>query len=139
MPVLKKTKEINEKNQEQLFQDIIKCLYGRNIHKNGKVNSCEFFYEEKKYRILNSNGIDNAYKAYSGQIELVVDWKEESEESEVFTIYNFADFDKQALEKMTDDTFAKAKGRALAQKAAKGMDCPVILTGEAITTSYNFV
>jgi len=118
---------------------LVKDLFsGENNVPGAKINSCEFFININKSRILNSKGLDVTYHSYSGQIELITEAKSDKEEVELFDVLDFADYDpewiKETVKKSLEKTVLRTKAIPLPQIS----DIPVILTGEAVKTFFEY-
>lgn len=102
------------------------------------INSCEFFINVTKSRILNSNGLDVRFDTYSGQIELITEAKANTEEVELFDVLDFADYDpswiKDRVRKALEKTVLRTKALPLPQIT----DIPIVLTGEAVSTFFSY-
>ena len=131
--------KFGEGNVIKHISNLVKDLYSKdNIVEGAFINSCEFFINEKHIRIANSKGLDVEYDAYSGQIELITESKSGVEEVELFEVLDFSDYDALWIKETVKETLLKTKLRAQAVPLKAVKDIPVILTGEAVKTFFNY-
>ena len=131
--------KFGEGNVIKHISNLVKDLYSEdNVIEGAYINSCEFFINEKHIRIANSKGLDVEYDAYSGQIELVTESKLGVEEVELFEVLDFSDYDALWIKENVKETLLKTKLRAQAVPLKIVKDIPVILTGEAVKTFFEY-
>lgn len=117
---------------------LVSALYSEDRFDNGKVNSCEFFLERITTNVVNSLGVDESYISYKGQIELVVDWKEQGEEVEITEYIDFSDFDPDQIKHIVAETLEIARLRAIAKPLPKLSDIPVILVRDNVNEFMSY-
>ncbi len=132
------TSSFSDGNISEFLPQIAGAIYECDNHANGKVNSCEIFLEKIVTTVANSEGINESYTSFRGEIELVVDWNEGGEEVEVIEDYTFSDFDRSKIVSMVDKAFEKAKNRAVATPISALGDIAIILTGESARELLSF-
>lgn len=129
--------KFNEGKLINHISNLVKTLFSENTIENSFINSCEFFINNKNTRIINSNGVDVSFNSYSGQIELVTESKNSTEEVELFQVLDFSDLDENWIK----DTVKKALQNTLLRASATPLpdikDIPIILTGNAVKTFFS--
>jgi len=131
--------KFGEGNVIEHISNLVNDLYSKENYIEGAfINSCEFFINEKHIRVVNSKGLDVEYDAYSGQIELVTESKSGVEEVELFEVLDFSDYDSQWIKETVKETLLKTKLRAQAVPLKAIKDLPVILTGDAVRTFFDY-
>jgi len=131
--------KFGEGNVIEHISDLVNDLYSEDNSVEGAyINSCEFFINQKHVRIVNSKGVDIEYDVYSGQIELVTESNSEHEGVELFEVLDFSDYDKEWIKDTVKQVLLKTKLRAIATPLKAVKDIPVILTGEAVKTFFNY-
>lgn len=73
-------------------------------YENGWINSAELFLDKVNTRIVNSKGMDIAWKSYRGELEFITTWKEEREEIDLYEDILFSDYDKAAASSIYEET-----------------------------------
>ena len=63
-----------------MTDSIFKC----DDKQNGSINSAELFLNKSQFRIINSEGIDLSFNNYKGYLEFITNWKDDSEEIELY-------------------------------------------------------
>lgn len=122
-----------------LAPKIIKALYSQDIHEDGRINSVELFLEKSQRRLLNSNGVDQAYTTYYGEIELIVDWMPTGGEAvEIFNVLRFSDVDEAKITNFSKDALETARLRASAKPMRGIKDVPVLLTRGSVPEFFRY-
>ncbi len=117
---------------------LIEAVYKNDTHKNGSINSTEFFVEKHTKRILNSRGVDVSYDIQSCMIEIIADWKEDGEEVELHEILHFASIDYLELENRVSDLLEETRLRAIATPLKPVGNVPVILSGGSVKSMIQY-
>jgi PmbA protein len=131
--------KFSEGNITDSIIHLVKDLFSdENNVPGAKINSCEFFININKSRILNSKGLDVEYESYSGQIELITEAKSDKEEVELFDVLDFADYDPKWIKEIVKHSLEKTVLRTQAVPLPQISDIPIILTGEAVKTFFDY-
>lgn len=138
--------EIPEKVESKFSEDdlsvwlpgLIDGIYSVDNEENGRINSSEIFINKINNRIINSKAVDVSFTTYSGEIEVITEWKEDKEEVELFKIINFSDYKPEELTEIVKTMLLNSKERALALPMPKLKDIPVLFNGESVKTLFNY-
>lgn len=123
---------LNEKSLDEWLPHFISAIQNQDIYEKGSINSAEVFINRIYTRILNSEGVDVSFENYRGQIEIIVNWKEEKEEVELYKNIDFASFDKALIEKTVKDMLLQCRERAVAEETPGLGKHTVLLSEEAV-------
>lgn len=129
--------KFNSGNPIDHISKLVKTLFVENTLEHAFINSCEFFININNTRIINSKGVDINYDSYSGQIELVTESKNGTEEVELFDVLDFSDFDESWIRSTVKKALQNTLLRASATPLPSLKNVPVILTGGAVKTFFN--
>ncbi|MPM54616.1 hypothetical protein SDC9_101395 [bioreactor metagenome] len=93
------------------------------------INSYEVFVNEKKVRIINSNGVDVAYRTLDSQLEIIINAKKDGQEIEIYRNYLFGTCDQAYLTKEIQKTLLIGKDRTEAGNTPNLKRFTVLLGG----------
>jgi len=113
------------------------AVYAQDKHDKGNISYSEFFVDQSGIRIINSNGVDVRYTAYSVDIELSVHWRDGGE-VENFEAYKLADCDTALIGGRVEKLFNIASQKPLAVPTPSVNDVNVLLTGECLNEFFNY-
>jgi predicted Zn-dependent protease len=130
--------QFSQKELTPVLKKLQERLYVNDTFDKGGINSAEIFVNKYKRRFLNSEGIDVTFPRYQGDIELICDWKEGSEEVEIYNMFSFSDVDSNFIETECRDQIEHCRLRSLAEKSPDLKNIPIILTGEAVKETMGF-
>ncbi|EOD01182.1 metallopeptidase TldD-related protein [Caldisalinibacter kiritimatiensis] len=114
------------------------AIYKEDVHDNGAINSAELFLNKIYTRNVNSKGLDVNYTKYKGELEFITNWKEQSEEIELYKDIKFADFAPEMISEKVKEMLLFSKQKAIAKPTPSLNKIPVILTGEPIQEFLNY-
>ena len=118
---------------------IIEAMYSQDVYDEGRINSVELFLEQTSNHLMNSEGVDQNYTAYYGEIELIVDWQAEGKEAvELFNLLQFSDVDYDKLKDFVKDALTTAKLRAEATPLLDVPKIPILLTRTSVPTFFEY-
>ena len=135
MPKVKSS--ISFDNANDVLNKVIKLVYDLEKQNEAKVNSMEIFLQENEAKIINSEGVDEAFTMPQLIIELVTDCKGE-EEVELYDMIEVSDFDEKLLKEKINSDFKNVELRAKAKKLEKAESLPVVLRGEAVCEMFSY-
>ncbi len=142
MPTDKKAPKIESKFADgdvvDTISEIVKEMYDQDNKFGAFINSAEFFINSSEIRIINSNGIDVAYNSYKAEIEVITEAVGEKENIELFSIFDFSDFDREAIKETILEQLEYTALRAKAVPLPKIDNVPVIFNGKAIEGFWDF-
>lgn len=123
---------------ENWLPKITEALYKNDTFENGWINSTEVFLNKIYTRIINSEGIDIRFSSYKGEAEFITDWKENSEEVELYKKIDFAEFDPNLLSSSVKEQLEISREKALAKPTPVLNKFTVLLTGEPVENIFNY-
>ncbi len=93
---------------------IAESIFEADDQEKGIINATEIFINEKKIRVVNSNGVDYSSNKTFGQVEFISTWKGEKEEVEIYKFLEFANVDYDKIKQDVKDRLMEAKDRSVA-------------------------
>lgn len=114
------------------------AVYKADIYEKGGINSTEVFLNKIRTRIINSEGIDVSFESHAGEIEFITDWKEQSDEIELYKDIRFSEPDFEGITTEVEVMINMAKERASASNTPILNDLPVLLTGEPVKEFFAY-
>ena len=127
-----------QKKLTEWLPELTISLFQADTNDRGGLNSAELFLNQIQTRIVTSEGIDLTRENYRGELEFIVNWKEESEEVELYKEIFFADFDPSLLTGNVARMLTYSKEKALATATPALKKQTVLLTGEPVRELLNF-
>lgn len=128
----------SQKSIVEWLPDITDAIFRGDMYKNGWINSAELFINKVDIRIVNSEGVDVSYNKYTGELEFITNWKEESEEVELYRDLKFANFDPDWIVQNVEEMLSMSMGRANAKPMPDLGKHTVLLTGEGARSILEF-
>jgi PmbA protein len=113
-------------------------IFKADKYNNGWVNSAELFLDKVNMRILNSEGVDESYETYRGELEFITSWKEDEEEVELYEDILFSDYDEKLIVESVAEMLRISKDKAVAKPTPVLKDIPVILSGTPVKEFFNY-
>ncbi len=129
---------LKDGNPMDTIVSLVKDLYSEDNQLGAFINSTEFFINQSKTHMINSNGIDITTTSVDGEIELITESQGEKEAIELYTVIHFGDYDKEYIKNLVKDTMISASLRSKAVPMPQVENIPVILRGETIRGFYNY-
>lgn len=121
---------LSQKPFVEVVGDIVDAVFKADIHKDGWINSTEFFLYKKNIHFRNSKGVDVSYTKYFGNIEVIPTWKGANEEVELYKMIEFGNLDLDYITKEVSDILLLAKLRSEAVTLPQGVKANILLTNE---------
>lgn len=118
--------------------DLTEAIFKYDNYEKGGINSSELFLNKVYTRIVNSKGIDVSYEKYCGELEFIVNFKEDKEEIELYKNIEFSDFDPDSISKAVKEMLDLAHEKAIAETTVKSGKYTVLLTGSALGEIFNY-
>lgn len=145
-PLVKPSDAIQPKLESNFYQrpmaewlpEITDAIYKGDTYKKGWINSAELFINQVDTRIINSEGVDVSYNNYTGELEFITNWKEESEEIELYRDVKFANFDSEWFAQNVEEMLSMSMGRAKAKPMPQLGKHTILLTGEGARSLLEF-
>jgi predicted Zn-dependent protease len=98
----------------------------------GRINSAELFLNKINTRLINSEGVDLKKEHYWGELELITNWRESSEEIELYKDLHFATFQAGQITQGIREMLELSREKALAVPTPALKRHTVLLTGEPV-------
>lgn len=127
-----------EKPMAKWLPEITDSIFKGDVYKKGWINSAELFINLVETRIINSEGVDVSYNNYTGELEFITNWKEESEEVELYKNVKFANFEPELFTQNVEEMLSMSMGRAKARPMPQLGRSTVLLTGEGARSLLEF-
>lgn len=128
----------NDGEMIEHISNLVVDLFSEDNDELAHINSCEFFIHKRDYHLINSKGVNIKQRLYYGEIELVTEGKNETEEVELFDVLHFSDYNPQWIKETVREALFKTRLRIKATKLPKLENIPVILTGEAVKEFFSY-
>lgn len=128
----------SKKAMAEWLPEITDAIFSGDEYKKGWINSAELFINHVDTRIVNSEGVDISYNNYKGELEFITNWKEESEEIELYKDVKFANFDSEWFIQNVEEMLSISMGRAKAKPMPNLGKYTVLLTGEGARSLLDF-
>lgn len=135
---MSKKYKFDEKPLEAWIPELTDSIYKADKYDKGHLNSAELFLSKCSKRILNSNGVDVEFNSYKGEMEFVVNWKEESEEIELYKNLSFSDYDPELITEKVDEMLRISRDKAIAKNTPALKKSTVLLTGKPVCEFFKY-
>lgn len=132
------TSNLSEKPLYEWIPEMTKAIYKEDTFDKGGINSAELFLNKTATRIINSQGVDVSYVNYSGTLEFITTWKEDSEEIELYKNLNFSSFTPQLFHKEIANMISQCKDKAIAKPTPNLDKICVLLTGTSVIEFFSY-
>jgi predicted Zn-dependent protease len=127
------TKPLNE-----WLPTLTDAIYNSDIYDKGGINSSEIFLNKVYTRIVNSKGVDVSFTTYKGELEFITNWKEDSEEIELYKHINFSDMDYDLIDEKVKEMLIISKEKAIASPTPALGKYTVLLNGTPVIELLNY-
>jgi len=124
-------------NLTKYVNELVDAVFKEDKYEQGGINSVEFFLTKHNIRRLNSKGLDITYTKFNGMIEMIAEWKDKGEETELYKMIRFSDFDPKNVSDEVSAVLSEAMERANAIPTPQ-LDVPVILTKEPVKQLFDY-
>ncbi|MCB2291195.1 TldD/PmbA family protein [Clostridium sp. CS001] len=132
------TSNFSEKPLSEWLPTLTDALYHSDIYDNGGINSSEIFLNRVYTRIVNSKGVDVSFNTYKGEIEFITNWKEDTEEIELYKHINFSDMDYDLIDEKVKEMLIISKEKAIASPTPALGKYTVLLNGAPVIELLNY-
>jgi PmbA protein len=127
-----------ERPMSEWMPMLAEAVFKADVHEKGWINSAEFFLNKIEKRIVNSQGVDVSFSKYKGQVEFITNWKESSEEIELYKNIDFSDYKPEVITQAVEDMLTLSKSKALAQNTPALKKSTVLLTREPVQDFFSY-
>ena len=128
----------SEKPLNEWLSTLTGALYNSDICDKGGINSSEIFLNRVYTRIVNSKGIDVSFTTYKGELEFITNWKEDSEEIELYKQINFSDMDYNLIDEKVKEMLIISKEKAIAAPTPALGRYTILLNGTPVIELLNY-
>lgn len=129
----------SSKDISEWLPKLTEAIFKKDNYKNGSINSVEIFLNKIHTRIINSEGVDVNFNKYKGEIEFIVNWKENnSEEVELYKHISFSDFNQKMIEEKIEEMLLMATEKALAQPTPSLKKHTILLSGAPVKEFFKY-
>ena len=122
----------SEKPLNDCLPTVVAAVYNSDVCDKGGINSSEIFLNKVYTRIINSKGVDVSFTTYKGEVEFITNWKEETEEIEMYKHINFSEIDYDLIDEKVKEMLIISKEKALASPTPPLSKHTVLLKGEPV-------
>jgi len=122
----------SEKPLNEWLPTLTSAIYNSDVCEAGGVNSSELFLNKIYTRIVNSKGVDISFTTYKGELEFITNWKEETEEIELYKHINFSEMDYDLIDEKVKEMLIISKEKAIASPTPALLKHTVLLTGAPV-------
>jgi predicted Zn-dependent protease len=129
---LKLESNFSEKPLNEWLPALTEAIYNSDVCDKGGINSSELFLNKIYTRIVNSKGIDICFTTYKGELEFITNWKEETEEIELYKHINFSEMDYDLIDEKVKEMLIISKEKAIASPTPALSKHTVLLTGTPV-------
>lgn len=128
---------ITPTDTDNAVRTMAKALFSVDNDSEAFINSAEFFAENEKIRIVNSDGVDVCFNKFNVNGEFVTQCKtDEDVELHYSFEYNFAD--EKSLAALAAEGIKSAKDRSVAKRTLKSGNYDIILSGKELATILEY-
>ena len=120
------------------LSDLTAAIYKGDTYDKGCINSSELFLDKVYTRIITSEGIDVNWNGYKGELEFITNWKEDSEEIELYENVKFADFKPEVLTEKVKEMLYRSQNKAITTSTPSIKNTAVLLTGSPAEELLNY-
>lgn len=132
------TSDFSGKSLNEWLPTLTESIYNSDICDKGGINSSELFLNRICTRIVNSKGIDVSFTTYKGEMEFITNWKENTEEIELYKHIDFSEMDCFLINKTVKEMLIMSKEKAIASPTPPLLKHTILLTGEPVIELLNY-
>ena len=126
---------VEPQSAEQRVRAMAKALFSADNDNEAFINSAEFFAENERVRIVNSDGVDVSFNKFNVNGEFVTQCKtDEDVELHYSFKYDFAD--EKSLAALAAEGIKSAKDRSVAKRTLKSGSYDIILSGKELAAMF---
>lgn len=132
-----KDNSVKPQSAEQGVQNMAKALFSVDNDSEAFINSAEFFAENEKIRIVNSDGVDVSFNRFDVNGEFVTQCKTD-EDVELHYSFKYDCVNEKALAELAAEGIKSAKDRSVAKRTLKSGSYDIILSGKELAEILNY-
>ena len=123
---------LSEKSLNEWLPSLTEAVYNSDVCDKGGINSSELFLNKIYTRIINSKGIDISFTTYKGELEFITNWKEDTEEIELYKHINFSEMNHDLIDEKVKEMLIISKEKATASPTPALSKHTILLTGAPV-------
>ncbi len=122
---------------EKAVKSMSEALFSADTDNEAFINSAEFFAENEKIHIVNSDGVDVAFNKFNVNGEFVTQCKTD-EDVELHYTFKYDKINEKALSEMAAEGIKSAKDRSVAKRCLESGNYDIILSGKELATVLEY-
>lgn len=132
------TSNFSEKPLSEWLPILTGAIYNSDICDKGGINSSEIFLNKVYTRIVSSTGIDVSFTTYKGEMEFITNWKEDTEEIELYKHIDFSEMDYDLIDEKVKEMLIVSKEKAIASPTPALGKYNILLNGTPVIELLGF-
>jgi len=128
----------SEKPLNEWLSTLTSAIYNSDTCDSGGINSSEIFLNKVYTRIVSSTGIDVFYTTYKGELEFITNWKEDTEEIELYKHIDFSEMDYALIDEKVKEMLIISKEKAIASPTPALGKYNILLNGTPVIELLNY-
>ncbi len=128
----------SEKPLSEWLPTLTNAIYNSDTCDKGGINSSELFLNKVYTRIISSTGIDVSFTTYKGELEFITNWKEDSEEIELYKNIDFSEMDYEMINENVKEMLIISKEKAIASPTPALGKYNILLNGTPVIELLNY-
>ncbi|MCM1298582.1 MAG: metallopeptidase TldD-related protein [Firmicutes bacterium] len=122
---------------EAAVKAMSEALFSADTDGEAFINSAEFFAENERIRVINSDGVDVSFDKFNVNGEFVTQCKTE-EDVELHYSFKYDCVNEKALAEMASEGIKSAKDRSVAKRTLESGNYDVILSGKELAAVLSY-
>ncbi len=122
---------------EKAVKAMSEALFSADTDSEAFINSAEFFAENEKIHIVNSDGVDVAFNKFNVNGEFVTQCKTD-EDVELHYTFKYDKINEKALSEMAAEGIKSAKDRSVAKRCLESGNYDIILSGKELAEVLSY-
>ncbi|MGH4140015.1 metallopeptidase TldD-related protein [Clostridium sp.] len=132
------TSNFSEKPLNAWLPTLTDALYNSDVSDKGGINSSEIFLNKVYTRIVSSTGIDVSFTTYKGELEFITNWKEDTEEIELYKHIDFSEMDYELIDEKVKEMLIISKEKSIASSTPALGKYNILLNGTPVIELLSF-
>ncbi|MBW9159038.1 metallopeptidase TldD-related protein [Clostridium tagluense] len=132
------TSNFSEKPLNEWLPILTAAIYNSDTCDKGGINSSEIFLNKVYTRIVSSTGIDVSFTTYKGEVEFITNWKEDTEEIELYKHLDFSEMDYDLIDGKVKEMLIISKEKAIASPTPALGNYNILLNGTPVIELLNY-
>ncbi|MBZ9687659.1 TldD/PmbA family protein [Clostridium estertheticum] len=128
----------SEKPLSEWLPTLTDAIYNSDNYDKGGINSSEIFLNKVYTRIVSSTGIDVSFTTYKGELEFITNWKEDTEEIELYKHIDFSELNYDLIDEKVKEMLIVSKEKAIASPTPALGKYTILLNGTPVIELLNY-